>query len=411
MATQFFLRCLTGLALGVTAFAQAGHGPTGGGAGGPTGRPTNPTQPNGLPGNSLPPDFSQHPLFLTGKVVMEDGTAPTNAAIQLVCRATPRSIGHTDSKGAFSIDVNNRASQMGLADASENASPAYPDPGMAGSGTNGLSGIRSTTPGNGPTQTPVNRDLSGCDLQAAIPGFRSDVLHLSSRKSLDDPNVGILVMHRLAGVEGTTISLTTAMAPKDAKKAMEKAQNALKKDKLEDAQKELLKAVDIYPKFAIAWAELGRIQQRLNDPDDARRSFAMALEADAKLVTPYISLASLAFDENKWQDVSYYTDRALKLNPVDFPQAYLLDALSNYHLKKMDLAEKSARAGIDHDAEHRYADLHEILAVVLLNKRDYPAAAEQFRTYLQYSPDGRDAASARKQLAELERVLSREAKK
>ena len=46
-------------------------------------------------------------------------------------------------------------------------------------------------------------------------------------------------MHRLANVEGTTISVTSAMAPKDAKKAMERAQNFIKKEKWDHAQKEL----------------------------------------------------------------------------------------------------------------------------------------------------------------------------
>ena len=32
-----------------------------------------------------------------------------------------------------------------------------------------------------PQQTVSDRDLMGCDLQATLPGFRSDVLHLSNR--------------------------------------------------------------------------------------------------------------------------------------------------------------------------------------------------------------------------------------
>ena len=416
MQTQFFRRCLFGLALCTGVYWQGlfgqGTRTPAGGAGGTGSR--GPSLPNGqatTPGATTP-DFSQHPLFLSGKVSMEDGTAPPDSTIQLVCHSSPRSIGHTDSKGGFSIDVNNRVAMMNVADASENSQGSFGGAGPVGPSNNGFSSTVASATGSGPTQGVIgDRDLMGCDLQASLPGFRSDVLHLSNRRSLDDPNVGTLIMHRLANVEGTTISVTSALAPKDAKKAMEKGQNALKKEKWDDARKEFQKAVEIYPKYAVAWAELGRVQERLNDPNEARKSFAMALEADGKLVTPYLELASMASREEKWQEVSDYTDRALKLNPVDFPQAYLLNSMSNFYLKKMDIAEKSAREGIDHDAEHRFPKMNEVLGAVLLEKKDFAGAAEQYRKYLRYAPEGSNTAMARKQLADIERSLSPEAKK
>ena len=118
MTTQFFLRCLIGTALGTGVFGQGLKPPGGAAGGGRTSVPSN-AQPNS---GVTTPDFSQHPLFLSGKVTMEDGTAPPDSVtIQLVCHASPRSIGRTDSKGGFSIDLNNRASMMTMADASENA--------------------------------------------------------------------------------------------------------------------------------------------------------------------------------------------------------------------------------------------------------------------------------------------------
>ena len=343
---------------------------------------------------------------------MEDGTAPPDTAtIQLVCRSSPRTIGRTDSKGGFSIDLNNRAAMMTLADASESPTPTFGGAGSArGASTGGISNTMATTTQNRGSSSAGDRDLMGCDLQAALPGFRSDVLHLSNRRSLDDPNVGILILRRMANVEGTTISATSAMAPKDARKAVERGLNAIKKDKWEDAQKDFLRAVEIYPKYAAAWVDLGRIQERLNDPQGARQSFAKALEADGKLVTPYLALATLAAREKNWQEVSDDTDRVLRLNPVDFPQAYLLNSMSNFYLKKMDAAEKSAREGLDHDAEHRFPTMNEILGAVLVQKQDYAGAAEQFRNYLRYSPEGSDTSNAKKRLAELEKVLSPEAK-
>jgi tetratricopeptide (TPR) repeat protein len=404
MRIQFFPRCLMGLALGAGVFGQI-KPPAGGGSGTKT-----PTQTNSQPPvNQTIPDFSQRPLFLTGKVTMEDGTAPPESlTIQLICHASPRSIGRTDGRGDFSIDLNNRTTMMTFADSSEDPLPSRAG-GPLGSQSSG--NTVASASGAAPSQTRTDRDLMGCDLQATLPGFRSDILHLTNRKSLDDPNVGTLIMHRLANVEGTTISLTSAMAPKDARKAMEKAQNFAKKEKWDQAQKEIQKAVEIYPKYAVAWSELGGLQERANDSEGARKSFAMALEADPKLIPPYLALAAMASRDGKWQEVSDDSERILKLNPVDFPQAYLLNAMSNYYLKNLAVAEKSAREGMEHDPEHRFPRLHEVLGAVLIRKQDSAREAEQFRKYLRYAPDGPETTKARKQLADLERSLSPEAQK
>ncbi len=230
---------------------------------------------------------------------MEDGTAPPESLnIQLTCHASPRTIGRTDGKGNFSIDLNNRAAMMTVGDSTENTDMSrFPATGSSNRGSSDT----FTTAAGAPSRSMTANDLTGCDLQASLPGFRSDVLHLANRKSMDDPNVGILLLHRLANVEGTTISITSAMAPKDARKAMERAQNFAKKDKWDQAQKEIEKAVEIYPKYAVAWSELGGLQQRANNTGAARKSFAMALEADPKLIPPYLALAAMASRESKWQ--------------------------------------------------------------------------------------------------------------
>src|SRR5579862_4637261 len=109
MTSQVLLRCSIGLALTTGLFAQgAGRGS---GMGTVPGNPTNPTRP-GMPPQPGQPEVTGsdiRPVLLTGKVVMEDGTPPPESvAIQLECRSTPRSLGYTNSKGTFAVDVNDR---------------------------------------------------------------------------------------------------------------------------------------------------------------------------------------------------------------------------------------------------------------------------------------------------------------
>jgi tetratricopeptide (TPR) repeat protein len=346
----------------------------------------------------------QRPLFFTGKVAMDDGTAPSDSVtIQLVCRGNPRSVAFTDSKGGFSVDLNSRLNDASLMDASQPSGGGFGGP-FGGSSTNRV--------GSAGNSNGINeRDLMGCDLQAALAGFRSEQIHLGTRRALDNPDVGTILLHRLANVEGLTISATSAFAPKDAKKAFEKARDAAKKQKWDEAEKDFQKAVDIYPKYASAWFQLGLVQQEKKNDEGARKSYSQALAADAKFVSPYQQLAMMAAREQKWQEVIDDTDRLLRLNPVDFPQAWLFNSLGNYYLKNMDAAEKSAREGISHDAGHHYATMNHVLGVILAQKQDYAGAAQQLRDYIQFAPNAGDIPQVKQQLSEVEKVLEPEAKK
>ena len=62
----------------------------------------------------------QRPLYVAGKVIMEDGTPPPESIpIQMVCGGTPRSIGFTDLKGRFDLDMNDRKNAAIYSDASQ----------------------------------------------------------------------------------------------------------------------------------------------------------------------------------------------------------------------------------------------------------------------------------------------------
>jgi len=340
-----------------------------------------------------------------GKVVMDDGTPPPEpVTIQLVCRGNPRSVAFTDSKGGFSVDLNNRLNDATLMDASQPTGGDGFGGGFGGSSTN-----RMNSQGN--SNGHSERDLMGCDMQASLAGFRSEQVNLGTRHRLDNPDIGTIILHRLAGVEGLTISATSAFAPKDAKKAYDKAREAARKQKWDEAEKDFQKAVDGYPKYAAAWFQLGLVQQEKKNDEAARKSYAQALAADPKFVSPYQQLAMMAAHEQKWQEVIDDTDRLLHLNPVDFPQAWLFNSLGNYYLKNLDAAEKSAREGISHDAGHHYATMNHVLGVILAQKQDYAGAAQQLRDYIHFAPNATDLEQVKQQLSEVEKVLGPQAKK
>ena len=141
---------------------------------------------------------------------------------------------------------------------------------------------------------------------------------------------------------GSTVSFTTLAAPKKARKAYEKATKELRKKKVRHSKvsKELEKAVSLYPKYALAWNLLGATRLKLKDEDGAREAFRRAIEADPEYVRPYIELAMLEGDNNRWEEVSRLSDRILELNPY-VSQAHYFNAAANFGLGNLDLASKS----------------------------------------------------------------------
>ena len=220
---------------------------------------------------------------------------------------------------------------------------------------------------------------------------------------MDNPDVGTIVLHRMANVEGLTTSATSALAPKDARKAYDKGMESLKKNKPDEAQKDFEKAVAVYPRYASAWFQLGVLQEQRNEMDEARKAYSQSIAADSKYINPYERLYLLGAKEQKWQEVADTSDRVLHLNPFDFPGAYYFNAIANLELGKLDVAEKSGREAVKLDATHRNPRSGYVLGIILAKKGEYAPAAEYLRAYLQAVPDAKDADTVRQQLAQLEK--------
>ena len=371
---------------------------------------TSPISPTGNTTNSttLPGDLGTRGIYLAGKVQMEDGAAPPEPVlIERVCGASYRKAeGYTDSKGQFSFQLGQE--QAVTEDASFDTVASAPGPATSpiGNSSSKLNspGAGSQMTGSGGAGAP--RNLTGCELTASLPGFRSNSVNLDEHRRLDNPNVGTFILHRLANVEGSSVSVTTLEAPKDARKAYDKAREALRKDKTEEAQKQFSKAVELDPKFAEAWYQLGVLQEKNSEIPEARKSYSQAMAADPKLVSPYLPLARLALRDKNWEDLAATTNRLLKLDAADFPEAYYYNALANFRLKKPDDAESSARQALKLDTAHRFPQASHILGLLLYRKRDYAGASEQLRNYLQLAPNAPDAAQVKGQLAELEHLAT-----
>ena len=375
-ATALLLVFFLGLTVSTSAAQATGGGgkPTGGGR---TSTPSRST----LPPLGRPSDMTRfNTVFLSGKVTVDDGTSLTDPAqIQSICKGQKHVEAYTDGKGNFSFEFGKGRSQY-MADAVDS------DMGVQGSRAN------------------ATQDWKDCELQASLPGFTSQIIELRATDGFESMDVGRIVLHRLAHVDGFTISATSANAPDKARKAFNKGRENAQKSKWDGALKEFEKAVSIYPKYAVAWVELGKVHRRNNELQQAQESFRHSIEADPRLVSAYQELAIIALQQKDWPALVVQSDEVLKLNPVNFPVAWFFNSLGNYYLQKLEAAEKSARTGIKADKDHQLPKMEYLLGLICAQKRNYSEAADHLRNYLNAVPKGSDQEAVKKQLAQLEHL-------
>jgi tetratricopeptide (TPR) repeat protein len=362
---------------------SAALGQTGGNSGGANGTP-NVIQ--GLaPATPLPSgaDYSAG-TYLSGRVAVEDGAvALREIAIEMVCSNLRRTVASTDSEGRFTF-------RYGGANAVSDASDW---------------GQRSSNPlldiSSGDAATAL-RTVVNCDLRASLSGYTSDEVHLTDRRATDRSDVGTIVLHRVFAVEGVAVSRTSLNAPKKARAIYDSGMKSMRSGRMDAASKDFERAIKAYPEYANAWLELGRARQQLGTASTAREAWQKAIEIDPKLTGPYVELGLDAGLSHEWKVATQYLDRALHLDPVDYPEAWFGDAVAHYYLGEYNEAEKSAREAVRLDPKGKNPRSSYVLGMVLARKGDREGAAAELRRYLRTAPQAPDAQLVKAQLAAIE---------
>jgi len=221
------------------------------------------------------------------------------------------------------------------------------------------------------------------------------------------PHIGTITITPIAYIEKSTFSVTTGLASKDARKAYEKGLDYAKAKKWADAEREFSRAVQIYPNYAIAWFELGKIQQQLKRDEEASRDYRQALRIDPKFVGPYSPLITMQMNQQRWEDVVSNFTELTKLDPYPSANVRFFAAVANYNLNNKDAAERQVREAARVDSQHRIPKINHLFGVILAEKNDYAAAQENLQIYLKFSPNAKDADAVRKLLTEIEGNLSK----
>jgi tetratricopeptide (TPR) repeat protein len=355
-------------------------------------------------------------MFLTGRVATEDGTRlPSDVLVERLCNARVRQQVYASPGGDFSMQLgpltDSFVDATGDGSASNGASPSGRSP--------------YGTPPRDPEMGIPRRDLVGCELRASAHGFRPNTVSLLDLSSfgnmMESVDVGAIVVHRISKTKGTMLSANPYNAPKDARAAYEQGLKAKKNGQVAAAQESFEKAVTLYPKYAIAWFQLGVVLQQQKQQPAARRAYMEAAMADKTLLPPYLSLTIMAYEEKNWTEVVRLSDHIIALDPtnhaalteyilnldaLDFTGAYFYNAVANYHLNRIDEAEKNGLKVEHLDLRTPFPEVHLLLGNIFARKKNYAAAIMEMRTYLDLVPHATDVEQVREQLANFEKLNS-----
>jgi tetratricopeptide (TPR) repeat protein len=340
----------------------------------------------------------EHVIFFSGKVMMDDGLPPAEPVrIERVCDGRTSFEGWTDDKGHFSFKVASGATDVSEGDAS-----------LAGASTSDLN--KAINGSSTQYSQPITTEMRQCQLQAVLPGYRSERVSLAIRSMMDDTRLGTILLHPMSRASSLVVSTTTLEAPSSARKAYEKGLEAMRTEKWDAAALEFTKATKIYPRFAIAWYQLGLARQSRNDTAGALQAWQESLKSDPHYIKPYENLTMAADHRGDWAESEKYSRLWLQLDPEDFPGAYLLNAVANARLNKPEDAEHAAREGLRLDKDQKIPRIQYVLGLILMGKKDYAESARCFRKYLELAPNAGDAHLVREQLPKLEELAANQGK-
>ena len=190
-----------------------------------------------------------------------------------------------------------------------------------------------------------------------------------------------------------TVSVQHMMVPGKAQSALKHAREALARQRMEEAWKQVAKALAIYPQYAEALALRGILQLDQKNVDGARTDLEEAIKDDPGYAMAYVILGAAYNLQSQFDSAVRTLDRGVALSPTSWQgyyelgKAYLGQGDFEGSLRQLDKAQEFAPKA--------YAPLHLVKAHALLGLKDYTSAVTELEAYLANSPKGEGSDQAR----------------
>jgi tetratricopeptide (TPR) repeat protein len=193
-----------------------------------------------------------------------------------------------------------------------------------------------------------------------------------------------------------TVSVAQYKVPHAAREELRKAREAGLKNKVDEAQHHLQKALELDPDYADALTLRAILKLDVKDSEGAVNDLQRAIQSDGSYAMAYLVLGSAFNTQLKFDDAIRVLERGQSLAPdawqayFEMGRAYAGKADYEAALHQLDRAQTLA--------PQEYPIIRLIRAHALMALSRYSDAAADLQTYLSKNPNGPDAEQARRML-------------
>lgn len=201
-----------------------------------------------------------------------------------------------------------------------------------------------------------------------------------------------------------TVSATVLSISEHATREYDEAQRCLSRGDSREAAcagVHLRRAVEIAPRFAAAWNQLGTMAYQAHEYNDAERDFHKALEADPEAFEPLVNLGGVLLNLARPRYALGYNQRAVGRRPNNALANSQL-GLAFFYLNDQESAEKYLKKAVQLDPAH-FSHPQLTLAEIYGRRGDRASALEQLRDFLRRHPDSPQVGAVREKIAALTR--------
>jgi len=198
------------------------------------------------------------------------------------------------------------------------------------------------------------------------------------------------------------VSASDLAVPIRARKELDRAVEMMRKQDWEHAVQTLNKAIAIYPRYALAYNNLGAIYSRLGELARENDALEKAISLDANLELAYLNLGRLNLRQERYPAAETALHKAVALNSHD-PTAMVLLSYAEFRDRAFDAAIATSRRA--HSLEQPHATAHRVAAFSFEMENQGQSALAELETFLQEQPTGAQADEARKEIEELRTAL------
>jgi tetratricopeptide (TPR) repeat protein len=242
-----------------------------------------------------------------------------------------------------------------------------------------------------PTVTPGQYVIS------VVDGTRTAQQQISFSGFEPDVKVSMAGQTGTPAGKGATVSVATLGVQEKAKRALESAQKALSKNKLEEAASELQRALAISPQYAEALSLRAVVYLAKGDTKSALEDAHHSVDVDPSSSVGYTIMGASYNATGQFLQAVNSLQQALRIDP-NFWQSHYEMAKSLYGQGKSTSALQEVEAA-KKNAPKEFAEIHLVRGAILMQLHRTSEAAGELQEFLKQDPKNPEAANVEHMLA------------